>query len=779
MNKKKTPLILSIIAMTSLIACSNNTPESSSSNKESISLSENQHSQGSNNGSLQESSPSSVVTVSITIKEPTNNILNIGDVFTPEIETKIINDNNMSFELPELVLESSNENVIKIEDKKCVALKEGSAKIVAKAGNFVSNEITLIVQGKKVESIEITNKKAKIGLGLEYELEAKILPLDAPQEWTIQSSNELYIKTSNHTIRALKLTTEPITITAKAQDKIATMTIEVLPLNEVVLPEITEKLEKSSQIEKTSVNAGTYKEVKKDKNDALIAKNDASFNVYSNNKVEVIKETKNDKKRLTKGIVDSSLYSVEEKYLTENTFETVSANKKVIVQQDATYDQVLQTEAEELVNLASVNGSTSHLGVSNAILYDYVNSSNYFANSAAKEKLTYEENENTIKIKSTFSNSSANVVKIELSLVFEDGLLVSVTGSIDKNEGSYDDESFVGELIEHIDINASLTKADRVSSPETTFKFENLYFQNYTPYLTKSYSGEEESLQFNVGEKAYLKIKNMLPSSATTSIDEIEIVSVSNPDAATINYGSSLTFTAPCEELQVTVKSKISNIEKIITVKVLGASVQSIHFYSMSTSRNEYYLPSMDVINYERTFAIKVAPDGVTPNIQINLKNNTANASVTKVEGSTLNQYKIIATTPGNVDVEIIETSLGESHKLTKTVTYFDKTKEAIADYFSTANFKYSGAYSPLTINKTSSTGGTLSFVGLDDFTYTANWQVSDDFKIVFSNKNVEGSYDATFSDISLQFNSKSDLSCFRVTYEDDLYEPHTFYFYC
>lgn len=675
--------------------------------------------------------------VSVEIKDPAKSELEVDETLQLEAEVKNNVDN-----LP-VEWSSSDTQVLSVSSSGLVtALKEGEATIKVKVGEAEDSVLLKVVKKEVVATdIEYSLRKTTIGVGEKLEIETRVLPEGADQAVNITSSNELAVRVDGKTIEGLSVTVEdaPVTITISTPNGITkTIEIIVVEMGQSALSEIEAVLTKSAEIEKTEVKSGSYSIVTTDSTGEVSESQIGDYDIYSDNKVKAYDETI-DYYGLT--ITDRSIGLTEDEKTYYDIYQETDEYGEVEITYDTDILEVSETgdgyssiKLEDAKNNLTLPTILDKSGLSNQIFKTYFAGHDYYSTEAAQKSMTFDYKDGVYTI-SAFGEESwdGSIEKFETTFKVDDeGLVTSFNQtkslfSADYDTGELSDTAEEVETVEFI-----LKKGAREVAPNDLLTIEDLYLTDYECHLSNTYSGTEHVDKFALGSKVYLVEDSYEPETYYEEADPIEIISVSDPTAVKNLYSTSFTVVKPIDELEVTVSSLKSKIEKKFTISVYQPNVETISLPSEKT-----VLPLHDLVGATREISVSSSPTGSIADIDVNVVPGTGDADVSLVEGST-NSFTITGTKPGTVTLEVMDKKAGDASKVTREITYFDKSDEGIMDYLSGSSIYCNKSDFTITIteDEANATEGLLTVVYDEDgSTYRST------AKIVVSNGEI------TFSD--------------------------------
>ena len=674
--------------------------------------------------------------ISVEIKDPAKSELEVDETLQLEAEVKNSVDN-----LP-VEWSSSDTSVLSVSSSGLVtALKEGEATIKAKVGEAEDSVLLKVVKKEVVATdIEYSLRKTTIGVGEKLEIETRVLPEGADQAVNITSSNELAVRVDGKTIEGLSVTEEdaPVTITISTPNGIIkSVQITVVEMGQSALSEIEAVLTKSAEIEKTAVKSGSYSIVKTDATGEVSESHIGNYDIYSDNKVRIHDEE--DWYGVT--ITDRSIGLTDDEKTYYDIYQETDESGEVEITYDTDILEVSETgdgyssiKLEDAKNNLTLPTILDERGLSNQIFEEYFNGFGYYSDEEAQKSMTFDYTDGVYTL-SAFGEESwdGSIEKYETTFKVDDeGLVTSFNQTKSLFSADYD----TGEVSDTADevetVEFTLEKGAREVAPSDLLTVEDLYLTDYECHLSNSYYGTEHVDEYVLGSKVNLIVDSYEPETYYEDADPIEIISVSDPTAVEDLYSTSFTVVKPIDELEVTVSSLKSKIEKKFTISVYQPDVETISLPSEKTT-----LPLHDLVGATREVSVSSSPTGSIADIDVNVVPGTGEAEVSLVEGST-DRFTITGTKPGTVTLEVMDKNVGEASKITREITYFDNTDEGIMDYLSSSSIYFNNSDFTITITKdeANATEGLLTVI-YDEYgtTYTST------AKIVVSNGEI------TFSD--------------------------------
>lgn len=668
--------------------------------------------------------------VSVEIKDPGKIELEVDETLQLEADVKNNVDN-----LP-VEWSSSDTQVLSVSSSGLVtALKEGEATLKAKVGE-AEDTVSLKVVKKEIVAtdIEYSLRKTTIGVGEKLEIETRVLPEGADQTVSITSSNELAVRVDGKTIEGLSVTEEdaPVTITISTPNGVTkTIEVTVVEMGQSALSEIEAVLTKSAEIEKTAVKSGSYSIVKTDETGEVSESQIGNYDIYSDNKVKVYDETV-DYYGLT--ITNRSIGLTDDEKTYYDIYQETDESGEVEIGYDTEILEVSETDdaygyikLEDAKNNLTLPTILNESGLSNQIFETYFGKFDYYSTEEAQKTMTFDYADGVYTLSASVEDSWGDAMdKIETRIEVDgEGLVTAFNQTMSSYSLDYDTGVMSEEAEEIETVEFTLEKGTREVAPNDLLTIEDLYLTDYECHLSNTYSGTEHVDKFVLGSKVYLVEDSYEPETYYEDADPIEIISVSDPTAVEDLYSTSFTVVKPIKELEVTVSSLKSKIEKKFTISVYQPNVETISLPSEKT-----VLPLHDLVGATREISVSSSPTGSIADIDVNVVPGTGEAEVSLVEGST-NRFTITGTKPGTVTLEVMDKNVGEASKKTREITYFDNSDEGIMEYLTSSSLytTYSGSYSSVDLafkKVTKTTGKVVITYVYDDYdTYVFTGEIS------------------------------------------------------
>ena len=588
-----------------------------------------------------------------------------------------------------IVWKSLNEDIATIDNEGNVKpLKEGSASFTASVGEVTSEAVTIEIlkSYSPVESISYSESKITLALGERLLIKPTILPTSAKQEFTITTSNEIYVSVEGKEIVGKAVSGEnKVTVTLKAEEKTFAIEVNVIDASKKYVPIIKEKLNASNVLEETLAKDGHYDEETLDKNGKQTKVDNYSFTIFSDNVISSTHEggSSYDPDRTTYSLLDNQLIRVNEDKNEDGSYEIQTyGGVSTYSVGSATSDDLTQEEAKKAVNLPFV-GLDNHNGkggVSYKVVYEM------FGSQGMTETRTYDNFEMSIKdnvysIKSSYkTNSSA--YDYDVSFTFnEKGLLTTASGSIKnyKLEEDWDTGATMKVLNNTENVDILVNSGERVPSSNVP-NASTMFATNFDPIFTTGYgSSKKEGTVFYVGDSVTVDLKNVVPSTYNKTVDPIQILKYSDETAVTTSSWNKISFTAKkaIDSLVITVGTK--NVTKEVTIQIKETPLTSLSLNSKS--------PTKGVVGKALALEYAYKPTNAVADLKAEIvSENASDVTVTRDETKT-NKFNFTASKVGTYTLKVTDTKTNVS--TSNDITIYPNTDQGIMDLvFSYKNLK-------------------------------------------------------------------------------------------
>lgn len=590
-----------------------------------------------------------------------------------------------------VVFKSLDENVCSVSSEGLVkALKEGTTSVEVSVGHIKKViEIIVLKEYAKATSVSYETKEIDVALGEKFEIKnVEILPNTAKQEFTLESSNEVYVSTEGHLVVGKKLTTDPITVSIKADGALFALKVNVIKAQEKYDAYLTEKLGKSKEQELVKANSGeltvktldnTGKETESDNYKFTSYNDDRTLTTYTKIRnssysgttttVENYEIAKFDNKQI-RGI---SKYG-EPDVLTYNSFE--------IDEIDSSLKSSTVNESAKM----GYFGNYTYFGMSNYIAKSFFSASSLESKDVKDGSYIFSEVDNTIKVDATIEKSYGDTYKYSLIMNFKDSLINSFNATVSRYASDdYDNDNPSSYVLKEQKVYEGTLNVGEKQAPTSEMKKYESFYATSFDVVTKALRNRKyvETNEFYVGESVNVELANVLPATFEKNVDKMSVEILSNEDAVRkATYGSGFSFTKPVDELKILVKTK--NVSKEVTLKASYPKATTISY-----SGSEYLLAG-DAY----TSKISYSSSSAVVDFEATLSNNTSNATIDmKADGN----FTINASQAGSVDVLFKEKKSGLT--LAKKFYSFANTDDGILDMIFGSTISVEKGYASIVSN--------------------------------------------------------------------------------
>ena len=568
-----------------------------------------------------------------------------------------------------VVFKSLDENVCSVSSEGLVkALKEGTTNVEVSIGHIKKViEIIVLKEYAKATSVNYETKEIDIAVGEKFEIKnVEILPNTAKQEFTLESSNEVYVSTEGHLVVGKKLTTDPITVSIKADGALFALKVNVIKTQVKYGAYLTEKLGKSKEQELVKANSGeltiktldsTGKETESD-NYKFTSYNDdrtlTTFTKIRNNGTSTTIDNYEIAKFDNKQIRGISKYG-EPNVLTYSSFE--------IDESDSSLNSSTINESAKM----GYFGNFTYFGMSNYIAKSFFSASSLESKNVKDGSYIFSEVDNTVKVDATIEQSYGDTYKYNLTMNFKDSLISSFNATVSRyTSDDYDNDNPSSYVLKDQKVYEGILNVGEKQAPTTGMKKYDSFYATSFDVVTKAYRNRKyvETNEFYVGESVNIELTNVLPATFEKNVDTMSVEILNNEDAVRkATYGSGFSFTKPVDELKILVKAK--NVSKEVVLKASYPKATTISY-----SGSEYLLAGNAY-----TSKVSYSSSSAVVDFEATLSNNTSNATIDmKADGN----FTINASQAGSVDVLFKEKKSGLT--LTKKFYSFANTDDGILE---------------------------------------------------------------------------------------------------
>lgn len=556
-------------------------------------------------------------------------------------------------------------------------------------------------------SVTLTAKRNYLYVNETIDLVPVFEPAGTSIDYRLTSSDPDLISAVGSQIKGVSATgkDEEVTITITTDNNL-TASCKFVVYN--VLDKAISLLEASNKVALTSATSGSL-DINSYEKDQEDYSESYSYNIYKD-RSEVIDEVTDGTKDTVTTIFNRAVigdHYVESKRTrtgASGTFSDVRGyleNRAIVDTVTEKNYQYTMEEAKQRVadvQIGDYSATNPIHGLEGFAMNYFIYDVSSFASSYAKESLRLEEslsdisNIYTLSYDYTRGEGSSQVrVEEELTLEFDStGLLIDLKDALHHYEGEDLEE------VASYEIAGVQNGGEREDAPSDAFDFSQYFFKDYNVYFHQSMFNYESTCEteYNVGDTAYLLTYDGYiggsPSTATTYIDPIRVTAVSDPDAVEIIYGNRIKFLKLVENLEVTVTSAMSKIQKKVTLHCLPPKTTTIQigefsnpgssFSSYIGASSSHYLPSSWIMGTDKEVWVVGGKYQETPSITVTSSNPSV-ATVTMVEDSE-NKFVFHPVSTGKTTIKIVDSTLGEAKAITKDVTIFDNSDVGIANLF-------------------------------------------------------------------------------------------------
>lgn len=630
-----------------------------------------------------------------------------------------------------LVFKSLNTNVVSITEEGLLkALNVGEASVEVSVGHVKKVlSVQVIEKYDKATSVSYASEEISVAVGEKFELKGvKVLPKTAKQEFTLESSNELFVTVEGNMVVGKQLTKEPVNVVIKADEATFKLKVNVINPQEKYNSYLINKLETSKANEMLFAKSGNLSVTTVDKSNVEKSKTTYDYVAYSDNRV------------LTKTTNKSSYTDSKSSYLFANyNGEQIKGQTKYNNPDVMEYTSTKVGEnslTEELLNESSTMayvGYPAYFGFSNYVRYTFFTFSTLNSNNIDEGSYTFNETSDgdfdKVEVSASVTSSYGTRNKYSLTMNFKDDLIQNFEATIEKyREDSYDyDSPSTYVLNETTYYKATLNVGEKEAPTSDLVDFGTFYATSFD-VISKAYRDRTyvETNEFNIGESVYLELSNVLPSTYNEDVDKVEFEFVGGEDYIKKAYwGNTFSFVKPVQNYKILVKTK--NYSKEVLLNAVTPRTTKISYSGSS------YLFSGEAYSSKVTYS----PSEAAVKFSATLSENTSEATIdVKEDGS----FTLKATKAGSVKVTFKEAISGLTYD--KIFYSYDKTDESILDMIFNSNISIETGYTTyikgLSFTKDEgSNSGRISFTYedvemYDEYSISSKWTFKDG-KFVFS----------------------------------------------
>ena len=626
-----------------------------------------------------------------------------------------------------VVFKSLDENVCSVSSEGLVkALKEGTTSVEVSVGHIKKViEIIVLKEYTKATSVSYEVKEIDVALGEKFEIKnVEILPNTAKQEFTLESSNEVYVSTEGHFVVGKKITTDPITVSIKADGALFALKVNVIKAQEKYGAYLTEKLGKSKEQELVKANSGELTVKTLDNTGKETQSDNYKFTSYNDDRtLTTITKTRNSS-------YSGTTTTIENYEIAKFDNKQIRGISKYGEPDVLTYNSFEIDESDSSLNSSTINdaskmgyfGNYTYFGMSNYIAKSFFSASSLESKNVKDGSYIFSEVDNTVKVDAIIEQSYGDTYKYSLTMNFEDSLINSFNATVSRyTSDDYDNDNPSSYVLKDQKVYEGTLNVGEKQAPTSEMKKYESFYATSFDVVTKAYRDRKyvETNEFYVGESVNIELTNVLPATFEKNVDKMSVEILNNEDAVRkTTYGFS--FIKPVDELKISVKTK--NVSKEVTLKASYPKATTLSY-----TGSEYLLAG-DAY----TSKVSYSSSSAVVDFEATLSNNTSNATIDmKADGN----FTINASQAGSVDVLFKEKKSGLT--ISKKFYSFANTDDGILDmiFGSTISVEkgYTSAVSNLVfIKDDGAKSGKISYSYCDN-DYEETYNISDTW--TFENK--------------------------------------------
>lgn len=588
-----------------------------------------------------------------------------------------------------VVFKSLDENVCSVSSEGLVkALKEGTTSVEVSVGHIKKViEIIILKEYAKATSVNYETKEIDIAVGEKFEIKnVEILPNTAKQEFTLESSNEVYVSTEGHLVVGKKITTDPITVSIKADGALFALKVNVIKAQEKYGAYLTEKLGKSKEQELVKVNSGelTFKTL--DNKGKETESDNYKFTSYNDDR------TLTTYTKIRNSSYSGTTTTVENYEIAKFDNKQIRGISKYGEPDVLTYSSYEVNESDNTLNSSTINdaskmgyfGNYTYFGMSNYIAKSFFSASSLESKDVKDGSYIFSEVDNTIKVDATIEKSYGDTYKYSLTMNFEDSLINSFNATVSRyTSDDYDNDNPSSYVLKDQKVYEGTLNVGEKQAPTSEMKKYESFYATSFDVVTKAYRDRKyvETNEFYVGESVNIELTNVLPATFEKNVDKMSVEILNNEDAVRkTTYGFS--FIKPVDELKISVKTK--NVSKEVTLKASYPKATTLSY-----TGSEYLLAG-DAY----TSKVSYSSSSAVVDFEATLSNNTSNATIDmKADGN----FTINASQAGSVDVLFKEKKSGLT--ISKKFYSFANTDDGILDMIFSSTISVEKGYTSAVSN--------------------------------------------------------------------------------
>ena len=587
-----------------------------------------------------------------------------------------------------VVFKSLDDGICSVSSEGLVkALKEGTTNVEISVGHIKKViEIIVLKEYAKATSVSYEAKEIDVAVGEKFEIKnVEILPNTAKQEFTLESSNEVYVSTEGHLVVGKKLTTDPITVSIKADGALFALKVNVIKAQEKYGAYLTEKLGQSKEQELVKANSGeltiktldnTGKETESDNYKFTSYNDDRTLTTYT---------------KIRNSSYSGTTTTIENYEIAKFDNKQIRGISKYGEPDVLTYSSYEVDESDSSLNSSTINdaskmgyfGNYTYFGMSNYIVKSFFSASSLESKNVKDGTYKFSEVDNAVKVEATIEQSYGDTYKYSLTMNFEDSLVRSFNATVSRyTSDDYDNDNPSSYVLKEQKVYAGTLNVGEKQAPTTGMKNFNSFYATSFDVVTKAYRDRKyvETNEFYVGESVSIELANVSPATFEKNVDKMSVEILNNEDAVRkATYGSGFSFIKPVDELKILVKTK--NVSKEVTLKASYPKATTISY-----SGSEYLLAG-DAY----TSKVSYSSSSAVVDFEATLSNNTSNASIDmKADGN----FTINAAQAGSVDVLFKEKKSGLT--LSKKFYSFANTDDGILDMIFSSTISVEKGYTKI-----------------------------------------------------------------------------------
>lgn len=588
-----------------------------------------------------------------------------------------------------VVFKSLDENVCSVSSEGLVkALKEGTTSVEVSVGHIKKViEIIILKEYAKATSVNYETKEIDIAVGEKFEIKnVEILPNTAKQEFTLESSNEVYVSTEGHLVVGKKITTDPITVSIKADGALFALKANVIKAQEKYGAYLTEKLGKSKEQELVKVNSGELTVKTLDNKGKETESDNYKFTSYNDDR------TLTTYTKIRNSSYSGTTTTVENYEIAKFDNKQIRGISKYGEPDVLTYSSYEVNESDNTLNSSTINdaskmgyfGNYTYFGMSNYIAKSFFSASSLESKDVKDGSYIFSEVDNTIKVDATIEKSYGDTYKYSLTMNFEDSLINSFNATVSRyTSDDYDNDNPSSYVLKDQKVYEGTLNVGEKQAPTSEMKKYESFYATSFDVVTKAYRDRKyvETNEFYVGESVNIELTNVLPATFEKNVDKMSVEILNNEDAVRkTTYGFS--FIKPVDELKISVKTK--NVSKEVTLKASYPKATTLSY-----TGSEYLLAG-DAY----TSKVSYSSSSAVVDFEATLSNNTSNATIDmKADGN----FTINASQAGSVDVLFKEKKSGLT--ISKKFYSFANTDDGILDMIFSSTISVEKGYTSAVSN--------------------------------------------------------------------------------